>query len=293
MSREAWGVWGENDEIGALNLVSAAHVMAAAGLVKQGKVISLAQPLSKKTPVPSHRAGLSHFMDRDGGDYAAGARRVHGFQFAEDTVVMPLHIGTHIDALCHAWSDDLLYNGHPSTEITSTHGAKKCGVEKLPPIVTRGVLLDLAKAHGAPLPAGYSIGAEEMSATAERAGITVQTGDAVLFRTGWLEGQTGKRQGEVNFNEEPGINEEAALWLAEAGVAMVGADNFAIEVMPFPDGTIFPVHQRLIRDFGISLLEGLALKDFAALSVVEFLFVAAPLPIVGGTGSPVTPLAIY
>ena len=75
MSREAWGLWGQDDEIGALNLVGADQVLAATALVRQGKVVSLAQPLSKKTPVPSHRTGLLHFMDRDGGDYAAGARR--------------------------------------------------------------------------------------------------------------------------------------------------------------------------------------------------------------------------
>jgi hypothetical protein len=126
-----------------------------------------------------------------------------------------------------------------------------------------------------------------------RAGVAPASGDAVLIRTGWLENQTGKPAQTVDFNEEPGIDVEAALWLAEAGVALVGADNYAIEAMPFPAGTTFPVHQRLIRDFGIPLLEGLVLQEFAALGVPEFLFVAAPLPIVGGTGSPITPLAIY
>ena len=293
MSREAWGLWGQDDEIGALNLVGADQVLAATALVRQGKVVSLAQPLSKKTPVPSHRTGLLHFMDRDGGDYAAGARSVNGFQFAEDSVVMPVHLGTHIDALCHAWCDDQLYNGHASTEITSTHGAKKCGIEKLPPIVTRGVLLDILASHGAPLPDGYSIGVDELEAAADRAGIVLKPGDAVLIRTGWLEDQAGKRRQDVNFNEEPGIDVDAALWLATSGVSMVGADNFAIEAMPFPEGTTFPVHQRLIRDYGISLLEGLALQAFAGLGINEFLFVAAPLPILGGTGSPITPLAIY
>ena len=293
MPREAWGQWGPDDEIGALNLVGASEVLAATKLVRQGKVVSLAQPLSKKTPVPSHRTGLLHFMDRDGGDYAAGARSVHGFQFAEDSVVMPLHLGTHIDALCHAWCEDQLYNGHASTETTSTHGAKKCGVDKLPPIVTRGILLDVAKYHNAPLPNGYSIGVDELKTTADRAGIELKSGDAVLIRTGWLEDQAGKRRHDIDFNEEPGIDVAAALWLATSGVVMVGADNFAIEAMPFPAGTIFPVHQRLIRDFGISLLEGLALQAFAQLGIDEFLFVAAPLPIVGGTGSPITPLALY
>ena len=293
MSREAWGLWGTDDEVGALNRVGAREVLAATALVREGKVVSLAQPLSKKTPVPSHRTGLLHFMDRDGGDYAAGARSVHGFQFAEDSVVMPLHLGTHIDALCHAWCEDELYNGHASTEITSTHGAKKCGVDKLPPIVTRGILLDVAKHHSAPLPDGYSIGVDELKATADRAGIALKSGDAVLIRTGWLEDQAGKRGPDINFNAEPGIDVAAALWLATSGVVMVGADNFAIEAMPFPAGAIFPVHQRLIRDYGISLLEGLALRAFAQLGINEFLFVAAPLPIVGGTGSPITPLALY
>lgn len=293
MTREAWGRWGPEDEIGALNLVGADEVLAATALVRSGRVISLAQPLSKKTPVPSHRTGLLHFMDRDGGDYAVGARQPNGFQFAEDSVVMPLHLGTHIDALCHAWCDDQLYNAHPGGQITSTHGAKKCGVDKIPPIVTRGVLLDIAGVHGGPLPDGYAIGAAELQSVAAASGLELRNGDAVLLRTGWLEDQAGKRPHQINFNEEPGIDVDAALWLANAGVALVGADNYAIEAMPFPEGTTFPVHQRLIRDFGIALLEGMALKAFAEVGVQEFLFVAAPLPIAGGTGSPITPLALF
>ncbi len=293
MAREAWGLWGDADEVGAANLITANEVLGATVLVKQGRVLSLAQPLSKKTPVPGHRSGLQHFMDRDGGDYAGGVRAKGGFQFAEDTVVMPVHIGTHIDALCHAWCDDHLYNGHASTQISSTHGAKKCGVDKLPPIVTRGVLLDVAKARGGPLADGDSIGQAELAAVAKTAAITLQKGDAVLIRTGWLESQTSKAPRTVDFNAEPGIDVEAALWLATSGVALVGADNFAIEAMPFPEGTIFPVHQRLIRDYGISLLEGAVLADLAATGVTEFLFAAAALPLVGGTGSPITPMAIF
>ena len=293
MPREAWGRWGASDEIGALNLMTTNDVLAATALVKQGRVLSLAQPLSKKTPVPSHRTGLLHFMDRDGGDYAAGARRPGGFQFADDSVMMPLHIGTHIDALCHAWCDDQLYNGHDPNEISSTRGAGKCGVDKLPPVVARGILLDVAGAHEGPLAPGYSIGQAELSDTAKRAGISLQRGDAVLIRTGWLEQQAGLPPRAVDFNIEPGIDVEAALWLAESGVVLVGADNFAIEAMPFPDGKVFPVHQRLIRDYGIPLLEGVVLAELAALDLAEFMFVAAALPIVGGTGSPLTPLAIF
>ena len=289
MPREAWGRWGEADEVGAPNFIGADEVVRAAGLVRDGRVVSLAQPLSRDTPVPGHRSGLLHYMDRDGGDYAAGARRTGGFQFADDSVVMPLHLGTHIDALCHAWCEDLLYNGHSGHEVRS-QGAKRCGVDRLPPIVTRGLLLDAAS--NGPLPDGHSIGVAELQAAANRADVTPARGDAVLIRTGWLEAQAGKPPRAVDFNTEPGIDVEAALWLAEAEVALVGADNFAIEAMPFPAGTIFPVHQRLIRDYGIPLLEGLVLAELAALRRAEFMFVAAALPIAGATGSPLTPVAI-
>ena len=285
MSKEAWARWGTEDERGALNLIGPEQVRRAAALVLTGQAISLAQPLSPKTPVPRHRAGVQHFMGRDGGDYAAGARRPGGFQFAEDTVVLPLHIGTHIDALCHAWCDDCLYNGFPGQGTRSTTGALRCGIDKMGPIVTRGVLLDMVRLRGAPMAPRQSISRTDLEAAAP---VEIEPGDAVLIRTGWLESQTH----DISFDEEPGIDEEAALWLAERGVAMVGADNFAIEAIPFPAGTVFPVHQRLIRDYGIPLLEGLELKPLAAHGRGTFLFVAAPLPVVGGTGSPLAPVAL-
>jgi kynurenine formamidase len=96
----------------------------------------------------------------------------------------------------------------------------------------------------------------------------------------------------VSFDTEPGIDADAALWLAEQQIAVLGADNFAVEVIPFAPGTVFPVHQRLIRDFGLPLLEGLVLQPLAATGRSEFLFAASPLPVVGGTGSPISPMAI-
>ncbi len=290
MAREAWGRWGAEDEAGAPNGIGPAEVRRAAALVRAGRVIALAQPLHERMPVPGHRAALMHFMGRDGGDYAAGGKRPGGFQFAEDTVVMPLHLGTHVDALRHAWCEDLLYNGFRGDTIRSTTGAARCGVDKMPPIVTRGLLLDLAAAG--PLPDGHAIDRAALEAAAARAGVAPGPGDAVLVRTGWLEAQQNKPARLVSFDAEPGLDVEAALWLAEAGVALVGADNFAIEVLPFPAGSVFPVHQRLIRDHGIPLLEGLVLKPLAEAGATEFLFMAAPLPIAGATGSPLSPVAV-
>jgi len=288
--REAWGRWGDDDETGAPNLIGPEQVRLATALVRTGQVISLSQKISDRLPVPGHRPGIMHFMGRDGGDYAAGAKRPGGFQFAEDTVVLPLHVGTHIDALCHAWCDDHLYNGFPGSTVRSTTRALRCGVEKMPPLVTRGVLLDVVRLRGAVAAPGDFIGRQELQAAAEQAGVALRDGDAVLIRTGWLESQDPARG--VDFNREPGIDVEAALWLAESGAALVGADNFAIETLPFPEGTVFPVHQRLIRDYGGPLLEGLVLKPLAEAGATAFLFVATPLPIVGATGSPVAPVAV-
>ncbi len=285
MAQEAWGKWGEQDERGALNQISADEVKGAAGLVRNGRVISLAQPLSAQTPVPGHRAPMLHFMGRDGGDYAAGGKRPGGFQFAEDTVVLPLHFGTHIDALCHAWYDDKLYNGFPSTGTRSTTGATRCGIDKMGPIVGRGVLLDMVRLTGRPLGRGEMVTRKMLEDT----GVQIQKGDVVLIRTGWIE---SKLSSPDYYDGEPGIDVGAARWLAELGVAAVGADNFAVEPIPFPPEKVFPVHQCLIRDFGIPLIEGLVLAPLGEAEARSFLFMAAPLPIRGATGSPFAPVAV-
>jgi kynurenine formamidase len=288
MSREAWGRWGTADQRGAFNLADANAARRAASLVREGRVFALGQPLSPQTPAPAHRMRMGHLMDQDGGDYAAGAERPSGYQVADDTLLMPVHTGTHVDALCHAWYDDSLYNGF-SSDGTRSSGATHCGVDKLGPLFSRGVLFDFVRQRGASLAAGYAIGAAELSAMVAVTGVTPSEGDAVLIRTGWLEAALGDPR---YFAGEPGLDESGAVWLAEHGVSLVGADNFAVEVIPFADGKFFPVHQRLIRDFGVPLLEGLVLAELGAIRATQFLFAMTPLPIVGGTGSPVCPIAV-
>jgi len=288
MAEEAWGRWGKEDERGALNHIGADEVLRAAKLVRTGQVVSLAQPLSPETPVPNHRGPMQHFMQRDGGDYAAGGKRPGGFQFAEDTVVMALQFGTHIDALCHAWHDDKLYNGFSSHGTRSTTRAARCGVEKMGPIVARGVLLD-ARDDDKALGRGVAVTRAMLERAVARGRVAIERGDAVLIRTGWIETMLHDPD---YYDGEPGIDVEAGRWLAEQGVAVVGCDNFAVEHIPFPRDTVFPVHQLLIRGYGIPLLEGLVLAPLAAAGAHEFLFVAGPLPFVGGTGSPLMPIAI-
>ena len=284
-----WNVWGPEDERGALNYITPEISLAAASLVETGEVFSLAQPIHTGMKMPPHRSGVTHLMGRDGGDYAAGARQPGGFQFSEDTIVMPIHTGTHIDALCHCWYDNKLYNGFSSDTVRSG-GAKRLGVEKMGPIVTRGVLLDFVTLTGAPLSDGTPITSDMLMDALEAAGVQVQAGDAVLLRTGWQEAQDNIDV--ADFNSEPGLDLAAARKLAEAGVALIGADNYAVEVMPFQSNTVFPVHQCLMRDFGIPLLEGLVLQPLAEKGRSSFLFVLGTLPIVGGTGSPVAPIVL-
>ena len=171
MRRESWHRWGDADEAGAANLITPKVRLAATRLVREGRCLSLAQPLSRQTPLPRQRAGIQHFMDRDGGDYAAGRPAPGGFQFAEDTVLLPVHAGTHIDALCHVWSEGLLYNGHGQHEVSSTHGARRCGIEKLPPLVTRGVLLDIVALRGELPEDGSALTREDLMAAAVAGGI--------------------------------------------------------------------------------------------------------------------------
>lgn len=285
-----WGRWGDDDEAGALNLIGPQQVLRAAGLVRQGRVVSLGQPLGPQTPVPPHRKSPERYMARDGGDYAAGARRPGGFQFAEEVISLSAHSGTHLDALAHAWYDDHLYNGFPSTTVRSTTGATRCGADKLRPVVTRGVLLDVAKVRGGPLDSGDAVSQQDLERACDLAGVRPEAGDAVVVRTGWME-QAGEDAPRY-YGGEPGLALDAAGWLAAADVALVGADNYAVEVQPSAPDTMFPVHQLLIRDHGIPLMENVVLAELASAGVGAFLFVAAPLALVGGTAGPVRPLAV-
>jgi kynurenine formamidase len=289
VAEEAWNRWGQEDERGALNLVGPEETRHAVSLVRSGMAISLAQTMSGSMPAPAQRVRPAHFMGRDAGDYPPGARAPGGFQFADDTMMLPLHLGTHIDCLCHVWYGDKLYNGFDHRAVRSS-GSLRCDAVSMGPIATRGVLLDFAAKNGSPLNDGEAIDANRLHALLEEQRITLRKGDAVLIRTGWFERHAGS--GTANFNTEPGIDLDAGLILAEAGVALVGADNYAVEVLPFAAGTVFPVHQRLIRDYGIPLLEGLVLEPLADTGVREFLFLVSPLPLKGATASPVAPVAI-
>lgn len=288
-----WGRWGKHDERGAANFATAERIRTAAtSAVRTGKVYSLAIPLqTSEVPVLPPRVAPQHFMRLDGGDYAAGLKRKGGFQSSDDFIALGTHTTTHIDALAHVWEEGRLYNDF-SADTVRSNGAKHCGIDKLVHLVGRGVLIDLCAHRGLPhLPFGEVITSRHIEDCAKAQGVDLRDGDILLFRTGWMD--IFRKEGSAAFFKgEPGIGREAAEWIGRKGFAAVGADNWGVEVVPVEGDVPAPVHRRLIRDFGVYLMELFSLDELAADRVYEFLFVAAPLRITGGVGSPLNPLAI-
>ena len=277
-----WGRWGADDERGLLNMVTPERVRAAAGLVRRGQVYSLAIPLQKDAPIwpTRHKNWHTNTFTNATGPGPGGA---------DDMLHMHTHGTTHIDALSHIFFDGRMFNDHPAAQMTRD-GTQHNAITQVPGIVTRGVLLDVARHADVPhLEMGHRIDGAQMEACAAAQGIEVRPGDAVLLRTGWLRvWDTDPAQFDRG---EPGVSLDGAAWLAARDVVAIGADNSGVEVIPTETGSL-GVHVELIRNQGMYLLELLDLDALAADGVHEFLFVAAPLRITGGVGSPLNPLAI-
>ena len=279
--------WGEDDERGALNLQTPASVLDGLAAARTGLVYSLGLPVQRSgMPHVAHRPApqrLTLTSDSDDAMFTAfGAAPGTGSH--EDVVVLPTHEATHMDALGHVYDGEVMYNGFPHDAASTYGGLAHCGIEKAGPVVARGVLFDVAGVRG-PLEPGQVITVADLEACP----VAVSPGSVALVRTGWLEGFDPVAG--LTY-EQPGIGREAAAWLGDQDVVAVGADNTAVEAMPFDGGGFMPVHVELLVRRGVYLLEHLVLEHLAADGVSEFLLVAAPLSITGASGSPVNPVAI-
>ncbi|TDD64122.1 cyclase family protein [Actinomadura rubrisoli] len=295
-----WGRWGAADERGTLNLLSPEAVVAAAGCVREGRTLSLSMPIRGATSSPApttvpHLRGRplpQHFMSVDGGDYAAGTRAIGaGLKMSDDALVVTPHgTTTHMDALCHMWSGDELYNGHPAGRVRS-YGAQRCGIDKAGPVVGRGVFFDVPALRGVGhLSATDRIGPDDL----EACGVDVRPGDIAVVRTGWpLVWQDGP---DAYWAGQPGLSAAGGRWLAERDVSLVAGDNAAIgglnERQLADEGLADDLHMILLWRHGIHLAEMLWLEELAVAARTDFLFVAAPLRIEGGTASPINPVAV-
>ncbi len=280
-----WGRWGSEDQIGTLNLMTPDRIMAASRLIRQGRIYRLAIPIALKNSSPL-RSGCFHCtsLRRD----ATPSRRA----VALDVITMDTHNFTHMDSLAHVGYGDRFYNDMPTDAVTFD-GAQCNSIENVAAIVGRAVVLDIPAALGVErLEAGYAIGPSDLDRAVARAGAAVGPGDIVLIRTGWIRDYL--KDANVARNGTPGLGEATVDWLRARDICAVGADNTAVEVLPpeRPDRSLI-LHEKFIRDVGgYLMIEFLDLEQLCVDGIREGFFTMAPLRIVGGLGSPVTPLLI-
>lgn len=261
------------------------------GLPRFERVFDLGRSLEAATPhAPGHPPFRMALLRRPG-----DMVRADGASSSNELITTSGHTGTHIDALAHFSQNGKLHGGHDAYAATVGSRFRVHGVETIAPIVTRGILLDVARVEGAEsLEKGRPITAEDCTRACEAQGIEPpEEGQAVLFRTGWPLGRYPDEAKFGGWDGAPGPDLSAARWLSERKVKVAGSDTLAFEWVPNdPDPLTLPVHVHLLVDSGIHILEVLELEELASAEVYEFLFVCSPLKLVGATGSPVRPLAL-
>ena len=289
-----WGRWGEHDQRGALNELTPERVAAATRLVREGVTVSLSLPLNTKAAADNPEPAVHRMTLRE--SFVGGSGSL---QLAKDFVGADYHNDghSHIDAFCHVGYEGSLFNGVPTDTVTA-HGATADAIDVLENgLVGRGVLLDIPRLRGLPwLEPGEHVFREDLEEAECEQEVGVGAGDILLVRTGLV-----RRLAELGAWEtakaKPGLHPRAMPFLAERGAAALGCDGNSDTAPSTTEGVGFPIHVLALNAMGVHLLDYLQLEDLAAACERagrwEFLFVAAPLRISGGTGSPVNPLAIF
>jgi len=287
-----WGRWGEGDECGSLNHADAAAVVEGARVVREGRTFGLGHPLDTRASAHNEEPA-DHHMTMLGGD--AGS----GLGFTMDYVGLDYHHATHshIDALCHTSYGGSLYNGFATASTVTTDGAASLSVEALKDgLVGRGVLLDVPGLRDRRwLEPGENVFREDLEAAERAQGVTVDAGDILLVRTGH-----GRRLAELGDADAggsvAGLHPTAMTFVADRRVIALGSDGNSDTAPSASPGVAFPIHVLALNAMGVHLMDYLALEDLRDACISsgrwDFLFVAAPLRIEGGTGSPINPIAI-
>ena len=297
-----WGRWGPDDEAGTLNFIAAQDVVAAARLIRRGRVFSLALNFDRNGPqrgLWGNRFNPVHTMLATGTDALSGNQDAGGLRYADDMVSLPLQCGTQWDALGHIFFDDRMWNGY-SAALVDSNGARRNSIDRVKDrMVGRGVLLDVARVRGQQsLGDGTAITVRDLQQAAKAHSVEIRRGDFVVIRTGQMErcldaGEWGGYAG----GDAPGLAFETCEWIHEAEIAAVCMDTWGCEVRPNEtEDASQPWHWVVIPMIGLSMGEIFYLKDLAADCAedgcYEFFFCAPPLPITGAVGSPVNPIAI-
>ncbi len=291
--------WGPQDEIGRLNLMTDATRLAVLARIGSGRVYDLSvdyfigMPSWQAIGDPRYQFWLTHTPRGTVVDDPLGVGRAKNerVSYTGDAVSMYTHTGTHIDALNHFGLNGRIWNGFAADEHLGDRGWTRAGAETIPPIVARGVLLDVAAAKNLDmLPPNYRISADDLRRTLKRQNLELQPGDVALIRTGRM---TALADGQRYMANPPGLDMSAARYLVEErGVISVGADNLSFEAFPSEvEGNWIPVHTYLLAQQGVTLMEVVNLEALARDRVYEFAFIGASLRFRGASAGPMRPLA--
>ena len=283
--------FGPDDQIGNVNYINAAKTLAATKLVTKGKAYRLGIETNKDTPAYPPRTWAVTIVQP--GQNAGSSLGPTKTTYNDDQINGWSGIGSQIDGLGHIGIDNLYYNCNKSVDFAMTDGLKKLGIEHVPAIATRGVLLDMAGYFNTDIvKEGTAFNRAEIEGAMKKQCIkSIEKGDVVLFYTGWLKllGKDNKRFGSV----APGLGRDGARYLASLEVAMIGTDTWAFEAIPFEkDAGIFEVHQILIPMNGIHILENINTEEMVKDQAWEFLFTLGPARITGGVQAIINPIAI-
>jgi kynurenine formamidase len=293
--------WGADDELGAMNLITPESIVSALALVQKGQIYDLSYVLDAEMPVPSFHGQFfanTHYMLENAVEWHETnfGTVTNGYSAQNLRLSMSDHSGTHIDQLNHVGvqqedGEFLLYNGIRNADIISSFGTTRLGIEDMPPLICRGILIDVAGYRGVEmLPAGYAISPEELDAALAQQGVEARVGDAVLVHTGWSK--LWDDPAKMNSGE-PGLGKACAQWAVEHEIVSWGIDQFGTDAIPFETpGEALPMHIEMLTKHGIRLMEMIKVDELLRDRVYEFCLIAAPLKIKGGTGSPVRLLAL-
>jgi kynurenine formamidase len=294
-----WGRWGPDDELGTLNFVDDAARRRAAASVVSGKAFALGLPLSETEGIQAGfvegRVNPTHAMTKVNEPQSPDPEWVC---FSEDVVTLATQGATHWDALGHCSYGGVIYNGYPADSVAAG-SAGRGGIHRLDTVLSRGVLLDVARALGHEvLDPGYPITPEDLDAACEMARVTIEPGDIVLVRTGQMVHLHSDPRDLVAYTwPSPGLTVETAEWFWSHDVAAVATDTYVFEVYPCQyEDEYLPVHVLHLVEMGLTqgqnwVLDALA-HDCAEDGRSTFLLDATPLPLTGGLGSPLNPVAL-
>ncbi|MDK3073766.1 cyclase family protein [Sedimentitalea sp. JM2-8] len=286
--------WGAADQIGSANLVTPENTLAAAELIKQGKSMPLGIVIDSNTPAFAPRSLNLQVVQPN----QQGGQKLTQFgypgNYNDDILQTWVGIGSQIDGLGHLGENGYYYNCSDEKEISAITGLTKLGVHDIPPLVGRGVILDMAAQGGKEfLAAGDHFGEAEIKAAAEAQGVELRKGDIVLFHTGWTENMLDSDP-TAWVSGEPGINVEGARYLASLDVMAVGADTWGIEpIPPAPGDGAFYGHVVLLKENGIYILETMNTGPVLRDGVNEFMFVLGQARIRGTVQMIINPVALY